>query len=85
MASAFLEERWLPKSVLCLRDCNRHKFLLDLIAGITDQWRGKKKNEECRAAEKLMPTLRIQEAVSLHRSRRGGYDHSLPREEKYET
>ena len=35
MASAFLEERWLPKSVLCLRDYNRHKFLLDLIAGVT--------------------------------------------------
>ncbi len=35
MARAFLEERWLPKSVLCLRDYNRHKFLLDLIAGIT--------------------------------------------------
>ncbi|MGB2592616.1 MAG: SulP family inorganic anion transporter [Candidatus Acidiferrum sp.] len=35
MASAFFEERWLPKSVLCLRDYNRHKFLLDLIAGIT--------------------------------------------------
>ena len=35
MVRAFLEERWLPKSVLCLRDYNRHKFLLDLIAGIT--------------------------------------------------
>ncbi len=35
MAHVFLEERWLPKSVLCLRDYNRHKFLLDLIAGIT--------------------------------------------------
>lgn len=35
MTRAFLEERWLPKSVLCLRDYNRHKFLLDLIAGIT--------------------------------------------------
>jgi SulP family sulfate permease len=35
MARAFLEERWLPKSVLCLRDYNRRKFLLDLIAGIT--------------------------------------------------
>ncbi|MGA8507537.1 MAG: SulP family inorganic anion transporter [Candidatus Sulfotelmatobacter sp.] len=35
MAPVFLEERWLPKSVLCLRDYNRHKFLLDLIAGIT--------------------------------------------------
>jgi hypothetical protein len=48
MASAFLEERWLPKSVLGLRDYNRHKFMLDLIAGITDQWRGKKKNAEQR-------------------------------------
>ena len=28
-------DRWLPKSVLCLRDYNRHKFLLDVIAGIT--------------------------------------------------
>ena len=35
MAIAFLEERWLPKSVLCLRDYSRHKFLLDLIAGVT--------------------------------------------------
>ncbi len=35
MARAFLKENWLPKSVLCLRDYNRHKFLLDLIAGIT--------------------------------------------------
>jgi sulfate permease, SulP family len=35
MVRVFLEERWLPKSVLCLRDYNRHKFLLDLIAGIT--------------------------------------------------
>src|ERR1700680_4616555 len=35
MARAFLKERWLPKSVLCLRDYHRHKFLLDLIAGIT--------------------------------------------------
>src|SRR4029077_19134771 len=35
MAVIFLEDRWLPKSVLCLRDCNRHKFLLDLIAGVT--------------------------------------------------
>jgi sulfate permease, SulP family len=25
----------LPKSVLCLREYNRHKFLLDLIAGVT--------------------------------------------------
>ncbi|HUO17734.1 MAG TPA: SulP family inorganic anion transporter [Verrucomicrobiae bacterium] len=35
MARAFLNENWLPKSVLCLRDYNRHKFLLDVIAGIT--------------------------------------------------
>ena len=28
-------EKWLPKSVLCLRHYNRHKFLLDLIAGVT--------------------------------------------------
>src|SRR5271163_4615275 len=26
---------WLPKSVLMLRDYDRHKFLSDLIAGIT--------------------------------------------------
>ncbi|HTW56913.1 MAG TPA: SulP family inorganic anion transporter [Terriglobales bacterium] len=35
MAYAFLNENWLPKSVLCLRDYNRQKFLLDLIAGVT--------------------------------------------------
>jgi sulfate permease, SulP family len=35
MAFAFLDDRWLPKSVLCLREYNRHKFLLDLIAGVT--------------------------------------------------
>jgi SulP family sulfate permease len=35
MGSGFLSENWLPKSVLCLRDYNRHKFLLDLIAGVT--------------------------------------------------
>ena len=35
MGVFFLEDRWLPKSVLCLRDYNRHKFLLDLIAGVT--------------------------------------------------
>src|SRR5208282_5627082 len=28
-------DNWLPKSVICLRDYNRQKFLLDLIAGIT--------------------------------------------------
>ena len=35
MARAFLNENWLPKSVLCLRDYDRHKFLLDVIAGVT--------------------------------------------------
>jgi SulP family sulfate permease len=35
MARVFLNDNWLPKSVLCLRDYNRHKFLLDLIAGVT--------------------------------------------------
>jgi len=35
MAPAFLNENWLPKSVLCFRDYNQHKFLLDLIAGVT--------------------------------------------------
>ena len=35
MARIFRNDNWLPKSVLCLRDYNRHKFLLDLIAGVT--------------------------------------------------
>jgi SulP family sulfate permease len=35
MVRVYLSENWLPKSVLCLRDYNRHKFLLDLIAGVT--------------------------------------------------
>ena len=35
MGHAFFEERWLPKSVLCLRDYSANKFLHDLIAGIT--------------------------------------------------
>src|ERR1700689_3289667 len=35
MARVFLDERWLPKSVLCLRDYNANKFLRDLIAGVT--------------------------------------------------
>src|SRR6266568_3119713 len=30
-----LDDRWLPKSVLCLRDYNLNKFARDLIAGIT--------------------------------------------------
>src|SRR5260370_27822193 len=28
-------EAWLPKSILLLRGYNRHKFLSDLIAGVT--------------------------------------------------
>ncbi len=35
MGRIFLNESWLPKSVLCLRDYDRQKFLLDVIAGIT--------------------------------------------------
>jgi sulfate permease, SulP family len=35
MGRTFFEERWLPKSVLCLRDYNPNKFLHDLIAGVT--------------------------------------------------
>src|SRR5436853_5970139 len=35
MDLAFLEERWLPKSVLCLRGYTSHKFLHDLLAGVT--------------------------------------------------
>jgi sulfate permease, SulP family len=35
MDRAFLEERWLPKSVLCLRDYSLNKFIHDLVAGIT--------------------------------------------------
>ncbi len=35
MARTFLNENWLPKSVLCLREYDRHKFLLDVIAGVT--------------------------------------------------
>ena len=35
MAFAFVEQRWLPKFVLCLRDYTVNKFLHDLIAGIT--------------------------------------------------
>ena len=29
------EQRWLPKSILCLRDYNLNKFAGDLLAGIT--------------------------------------------------
>ncbi|HEV3307415.1 MAG TPA: SulP family inorganic anion transporter [Candidatus Sulfotelmatobacter sp.] len=35
MGHAFFEERWLPKSVLCLRDYSANKFLHDLVAGVT--------------------------------------------------
>ena len=35
MGRTFLEERWLPKSILCFRDYNANKFLRDLIAGVT--------------------------------------------------
>src|SRR6202011_3860662 len=35
MARAFLNESWLPKSVVCLRDYNLNKFTRDLIAGVT--------------------------------------------------
>ena len=31
----FPDDRWLPKSVICLRDYNLHKFQLDVLAGIT--------------------------------------------------
>jgi SulP family sulfate permease len=30
-----LDDRWLPKSVLCLRDYKRSKFVHDIVAGIT--------------------------------------------------
>lgn len=35
MPRVFGSDRWLPKSVLCLRDYDRKKFIQDLIAGIT--------------------------------------------------
>ena len=35
MQFTFLDERWLPQSVLCLRDYSLNKFLRDLVAGIT--------------------------------------------------
>jgi sulfate permease, SulP family len=35
MARIWLTERWLPKSVLCLRDYSLAKFLHDLTAGVT--------------------------------------------------
>lgn len=33
--SLAIDDRWLPKSILCLREYNLNKFLHDLIAGIT--------------------------------------------------
>src|SRR5271166_4717031 len=35
MQLTLFDERWLPKSILCLRDYNLNKFLRDLVAGIT--------------------------------------------------
>ncbi len=35
MELKLVDERWLPKSVLCLRDYSLNKFLRDLVAGIT--------------------------------------------------
>jgi len=35
MGGIFIDDRWLPKSVLCLREYNANKFLHDLIAGVT--------------------------------------------------
>src|ERR1700690_2335253 len=35
MNLTFFDNRWLPKSVLCLRDYTLNKFLHDLIAGVT--------------------------------------------------
>src|SRR6201998_2354554 len=35
MARVFLDERWLPKSVLCFRDYTLNTFTHDLIAGVT--------------------------------------------------
>ena len=34
-ASVASDDRWLPKSVLCLRDYNVTKFLHDVVAGVT--------------------------------------------------
>src|SRR5215467_5696594 len=35
MVRIFPTKSWLPKSVLCLRTYDGHKFLLDLVAGVT--------------------------------------------------
>jgi hypothetical protein len=30
-----IDDRWLPKSILCLRNYSLNKFVLDVVAGIT--------------------------------------------------
>jgi sulfate permease, SulP family len=35
MELTLFDERWLPKSIICLRDYSLNKFLRDLVAGIT--------------------------------------------------
>jgi SulP family sulfate permease len=35
MTRIFPDDKWLPKSVICLRDYNSQKFLHDVIAGVT--------------------------------------------------
>src|SRR5258706_13118368 len=35
MELTLFDDRWLPKSVLCVRDYSLNKFLHDLLAGIT--------------------------------------------------
>ena len=30
-----LDDRWLPKSVICLREYSLNKFLKDVVAGVT--------------------------------------------------
>jgi sulfate permease, SulP family len=35
MELTLFEQRWLPKSILCLRDYSLNKFLRDLVAGVT--------------------------------------------------
>jgi SulP family sulfate permease len=35
MELTHFDERWLPKSIICLRDYSLNKFLRDLVAGIT--------------------------------------------------
>src|SRR5712692_7421038 len=30
-----IDDRWLPKSVLCLRDYSLNKFIRDIVAGVT--------------------------------------------------